>query len=422
MTYIKNNLLSIVCLILILFIAAAGIKYMGHINDNLQTTNNQNSSTQNPINNYIEILGDEGNVSFAASKGLRSAVSVYCSFTATSSGSWPWNPYPTEQTYYSAGSGVIYDLDKNGNAFVITNYHVVYDADCNTENHISDKIFIYLFGKESEKYAIEASYIGGSPNYDIAILRVEESEILAQAFASGAAAPISIASSDEISAGDVAIAIGNPSASDVSGISVTKGIISVDSEYITMTGADERSEVTYRVIRVDTPINSGNSGGGLFNSNGELIGIVNAKISSSNIENIGYAIPSSIVRAVADNIIDYCYLENNSSVMRCILGITIQASGLDTYYDSESGVLKKVEQISVAEVSSNSLAENKLKAGDVVKSITIGEKTVAITRQHHLIDTMLDARVGDEIVFTVLRNNEEITISITVNENCLTKY
>lgn len=422
MTYIKNNLLSIICLILILFIVASGIRYMGHINDDHQATDNQDASTENSVNNFIEILGDGGNVSFAASKGLRSAISVYCSFTAISSGSWPWNPYPTEQTYYSAGSGVIYDLDKDGNAFIITNYHVVYDADCNTEDHISDKIFIYLFGKESEEYAIEASYVGGSPNYDIAVLKVEGNEILAEAFASGAAAPISVASSDEISAGDVAIAIGNPSASDVSGISVTKGIISVDSEYITMTGADERSEVTYRVIRVDTPINSGNSGGGLFNSEGNLIGIVNAKISTDSIENIGYAIPSSIVRAVADNIIDYCYYENYTGVMRCILGITIQTTALNTSYDIETGKINKLEDISVVEVSAGSLADGEFQEGDIIKSITVGENTTEVTRQHHLIDAMLDVRVGDTVTVSVERNRKNITIAITVSEDCLAIY
>lgn len=246
--------------------------------------------------------------------------------------------------------------------------------------------------------------------------------MLASAYSSGAAASVEIANSDEIGAGNVAIAIGNPSASDMNGISVTQGIVSVDSEYITMTGADERSEVTYRVIRVDTPINSGNSGGGLFDENGNLIGIVNAKIASSDIENIGYAIPSNIVRAISDNIIDYCYGKDNENVMRCILGISIQVSALDTSFDAQNGIFTKTEKVSVAEVTQNSLADGKLKVGDVIKSITIDKKTSDITRQHHLIDTMLDARVGDTVTFTVERNGQEVSVSITINESCLTKY
>lgn len=423
MQYVKNNLLSIITLILLVCVVLAGIKHYEHLSENSPAKDDGTNAEQNIINNTtVEITNDSGDLSFAASKGLRSAVSVYCTFTATVGGIWPWNPYPTEQTYYSAGSGVIYQLDKDGNAFIITNYHVVFDADSDTENHISDKIFVYLYGRESEEYAIEATYVGGSSNYDIAVLRVNKSNVLASAYASGAASPVNIANSDEISAGNIAIAIGNPSASDVSGISVTQGIVSVDSEYITMTGADEMSQVTYRVIRVDTPINSGNSGGGLFDSQGNLIGIVNAKIASSNIENIGYAIPSNIVRAVADNVIDYCYNASNESVMRCILGITIQVSSLDTFYDSQSGLFHRIEQISISEITTNSLADGKLKVNDVIKSIKIGEKTVEITRQHHLIDAMLDARVGDEVIFTVERDGEELTVSITIVEGCLTKY
>lgn len=424
MRYIKNKFLSIVTLILLVCVILAGAKYLGHIqaNPNIDSAKSENQSSQNIVNNVIEITGGSENASLAASKGLRSAVSIYCTFTSSYGGSYPWMPSGYQQTYYSTGSGVIYDVDEKGNAFIITNYHVVYDASSNTENGISDQIYVYLYGLESEQYSIGAQYVGGSSNYDIAVLRVTESDILKNAYLSGAAASVTVADSDLINAGDIAIAIGNPSATDVSGISVTRGIVSVDSEYITMTGADERSEVTYRVIRVDTPINSGNSGGGLFDGEGNLIGIVNAKISTSSIENIGYAIPSSIVRAVADNIIDYCYYGSYTGVMRCILGITIQTSGLNTSYDSESGIIKKLEDVTVSEISSGSLADGKLKAGDVIKSITIGQKTTEITRRHHLIDTMLDARVGDTVTFTVERNGVEKNVSFIITQDYLTAY
>jgi len=422
MKLLKKNAISIITLILLICFAAAGVNYYNRLTE-LYLSLPDGGDVVNVTENSITVNAEQSNVSCAAAKGLRSAVSVYCTFTATVGSTNPWNPYPTEQTYYSAGSGVIYSVDEDGNAFVITNHHVVYDADCNTDNHVSEKIYLYLYGRESEEYAIEAYYVGGSENYDIAVLRVDNSKILADAYSDGACGAITVGDSDAVLPGDTAIAIGNPSSSsELGGISVTSGIVSVDSEYITMTSSDEKSEITYRVIRVDTPINSGNSGGGLFNGEGELIGIVNAKINSTDIENIGYAIPSSIVRAAADNIIDNCYLEENESVMRCLLGITVSSESLDTYYDTETGALVKTEAVSIYEISSDSIAKSKLSVGDVITELKIGDKTVTVSRRHQLIDAMLDARVGDEIVFTVLRNGETVTASITVDESCITKY
>ncbi len=379
--------------------------------------------TQNITNNTITITGNHtNNVTYATAKGLRSAVSIYCTFETTGGGSSSWNPRPSTQTYYTTGSGVIYQIDANGNAFIVTNHHVVYDSSSNTENGISDKIYIYLYGLENEAFAIPATYVGGSANYDLAVLRVDADEVLKEAYESGAADAVTVGNSDSIFPGQTTIAIGNPSADELGGISVTSGIVSVDSEYITMTGATGNSEVSFRVIRTDAPVNSGNSGGGMYNDSGELIGIVNAKISSSDIENIGYALPSNVVRAIADNIIDYCYGKDCESVMRGLLGITIQVSDYDTYYDINTGLLVREEEITVYEVSAGGLGEAILEAGDVVKSISIGDKTITVTRQHHLIDAMLDVRVGDTVSLVIIRDGVETSVSTTITEASLSAY
>ena len=380
--------------------------------------------TQNITNNTVTIEGTNGSVAYATAAGLRSAVSVYCTFEMTSGGTNPWNPTPSTYSYYTTGSGVIYRLENDGSAFIVTNHHVVYDSSSNTLNHVSDKIYIYLYGLESEAYAIPATYVGGSANYDIAVLRVEGSQILKDAIASGAASAVTLGNQDEIVPGMTTIAIGNPSASEaeLGGLSVTQGIVSVDSEYITMSAADNSGQVEFRVIRTDTPVNSGNSGGGLFNDKGELVGIVNAKISSNDLENIGYAIPIGVVRAVADNIIDYCYGQECESVMRGLLGITVTTGDLSTSYDGESGRFVKNEEITVYEVSAGGLGEEILKANDVIKSITVGEKTVVITRQYHLIDAMLDVRVGDTVSLVIVRDGEKMTVSTTITEDSLTAY
>ncbi len=377
------------------------------------------------INNDIVIVGDNTDTTaYATAKGLRSAVSIYCTFETTYGGNNPWNPTPSTYSYYTTGSGVIYRLENDGSAFIVTNHHVVYDSSSNTDNHISDKIYVYLYGLESESYAIPATYVGGSANYDIVVLRIEGSDVLKNAIVSGAASAVTVGEQNEIVPGMTTIAIGNPSASEaeLGGLSVTNGIVSVDSEYITMTASDNSGEVEFRVIRTDTPVNSGNSGGGLFNDEGELIGIVNAKISSSELENIGYAIPIGVVRAVADNIIDYCYNTECEQVMRGLLGITVTTNSLSTAYDSESGRFVRCEGIMVYEVSSGGLGEAILKADDIIKSITIGEKTVSVTRQYHLIDAMLDVRVGDTVSLVIMRDGVEMTVSTVITEDCLVAY
>lgn len=363
------------------------------------------------IQNTIVIEGNATDVSHAAAQGLRSVVSVYASFKSNSM----WGSGSS-----SAGSGVIYRLDaETGSAFIITNYHVVYNSGSRTSGGISNEINLYLYGMESEEYAIPAVYVGGSANYDIAVLYAENSDILKKAASSGSVAAATVADSDTIAAGQTAIAIGNPEAG---GISVTTGIVSVDSEYITMTASDGMSQVEFRVIRIDTAVNSGNSGGGLFGASGELIGIVNAKISSSDVENIGYAIPSNVARAIADNIIDYCYGTDCETVMRGILGITVAVNELSTAYDTETGLLVRKEKICVYEVSAGGLGEEILREGDIVLSITVGGKTTEVTRQHHLIDAMLDVRVGDNVTIQILRDGEEQTVSATITEDCLTAY
>ena len=307
-------------------------------------------------------------------------------------------------------------MDKSeGDAFIITNYHVVYDASSNTENGISDDISVYLYGSEIEEKAIEATYVGGSLYYDIAVLQIDNSDILK----ASDACEVDVADSDKIVVGDSAIAIGNAQGL---GISSTSGVVSVDSEHITMTAADGRTEVSFRVMRVDTAINSGNSGGGLYDDEGNLIGIVNAKIVYDGVENIGYAIPSNVAVSIAENIIDYCYGTDTERVQRALLGITVSTSDSKAIYNSETGSFTIEETVSVYEVTEGSLADGILQAEDVFVSATLNGETTEIIRQYHIIDMMLDVRVGDVVILNILRGGVEMSVSITITESCLTAY
>ena len=377
----------------------------------------------NVTSNTVTINGQSSDVTYAAASGLRSAVSVYCMFEKTVTSGNPWNPTVSTQKYYSAGAGVIYRTEADGSAFIVTNFHVVYDGSSNSEMGISEEINVYLYGKEADEYAIPAIYVGGSALYDVAVLRVSESEVLSKALESGAAQAITLGSSDGVYPGQVGIAIGNPAGY---GISVTRGIVSVDSEYISMTAPDNSGNVTYRVIRIDTPINSGNSGGGLYNGNGELIGIVNAKMSSSSVENIGYAIPVAIVRAVADNIIDYCFETECYGVMRSIIGLSVIATDVYTAYDTETGLFIKRETVSIGQITAGGLAAGAgLSVDDVIKTVKIGERAaLEITKTYHFVDAMLDARVDDVIVITYIdaKSGLQETATITVTQECITEY
>lgn len=360
---------------------------------------------------YIEFLSEVLNVdtdnSFAVNKALLSAVSVYCDFTRTVANMnfWTGEITYTEQAYNQAGSGVIYQLDKNnGSAYIITNYHVVYSADSNADK-ICQNIEIYLYGSSSTPIA--ATYVGGSMTYDIAVLKVENSDFLKNSSAQA----VEIADASSISVGDSAIAIGNPEAQ---GISATQGIVSVDSEYITMLAPDDQTVITFRSMRIDTSINSGNSGGGLFNNAGQLMGIVNSKANSSSIENIAYAIPIDIAIPVADNIIYNA--ANGNGVLTLDLGLTVSGADSKAVYNEETHSTQIVENATITEIESGSVAETLgLSVGDIITSISINGDTTQITRAYMVDDLMISARPNDQITIAFTRDGANNTVSVTVS-------
>ena len=351
----------------------------------------------------------------AAAKALLSSVSVYCTFSTESVSGWGPGASVTTKDVSAAGSGVIYKLDKaQGDAFIITNYHVVYNKQSVSDNGIAKKIDLYLYGQESAGYAIPATYVGGSMEYDLAVLRVSGSRILAES----AAVAAELADSDSLSVLDTAIAIGNP---EGEGISATVGHVNVDSEYIDMTGADGSTAVRLRVIRTDAAVNSGNSGGGLFNDKGQLIGIVNAKMATSSVDNIGYAIPSNVAKYISENIIHYCFETDKTSVYKCLMGITVSAAEAYVDYDTESGRVYKREVVKVETVENGAAASGLLAVGDIIRSITIDGVTYEVDRIFKVVDSMLNARVGSTVIVTITRGDQEMNITVPITSTVVVK-
>ena len=311
-------------------------------------------------------------------------------------------------TAAGAGSGVFYSVDKkNGDAYVITNYHVVYTADYEQ----ADTINLYLYGMELSSYAIPATLLGGSITYDIAVLKVEGSDVIKNSYA----IPANFADSDLVRVFDRVYAVGN---SEANGMSATEGIVNVESESLQLEGADGKL-ITLRVLRFDAAVNHGNSGGGLYNQNGRLIGIVSAKDVSADVDNMGYAIPSNLVRLLVDNIIYNCNGHDKINVVKALMGITITSyvSGLDI--NEETGDVSQVELVEVIEITKNSLADGKILVGDVINSISINGQTHKVTKIHHVTDLMLSAHVGDTVNLNITRDGSAVTLSFIITEDAM---
>ncbi|MBQ7164045.1 MAG: trypsin-like peptidase domain-containing protein [Clostridia bacterium] len=347
-------------------------------------------------------------VDIAADKAVKSAVSVYSTFSRTVTVyDFRGNRTTREETYTGAGSGVIIDLDENGNAYIVTNFHVIYDV--NDSDGYANEIKVYVYGREISSLAVDAKLVGATATYDLAVLKVTDSEI----FRTSNLAAAEFRADGIVSAGEEIFAVGNPEAS---GLAVTSGIVSVDSEYIQMTSPkDGKTKIEYRVIRIDAAVNGGNSGGGLFDLDGNLTGIVNAKIVSDEIDNIAYAIPSAIVKNVTENIIANCNGTDKLTIGRYVVGVTIAIKNSYAYYDAILNDTRIVQEVEISSVTSGSSADGVLKAGDILKSFEYNGKVYKVDRLFSLTDVnaLLYER-GKTIKFTVERDGEEKTVSITL--------
>lgn len=341
------------------------------------------------------------NLASVINNSLRSVVKIYC-------------PYQTGRSYgCSAGAGIIYKMEEEY-TYIVTNYHVVYSSSTYSSSKISTDIHCYLYGSEGgptsslngytwDSYAIECEYIGGSINYDLAMVRAKTEDIY-----NINENVCSVEFADDYYVGETAIAIGNP---NDEGISVTKGIVSVDNDFITL--AIDNTKRQYRSIRIDTALYSGNSGGGLFNEEGQIIGLANA--GSTDDENINYAIPLNIVKYVCENILYYSHDGDDSTqgVYKVTLGVTVTSQNSKYVYDANSGYGTIKEDILVKEVSSDSISDILgLKENDIIKSIIINDKEYLLDRYFDLGDILITLKENDVISIKYDRDGLTYTTNI----------
>jgi len=201
-------------------------------------------------------------------------------------------------------------------------------------------------------------------------------------------------------------------------------VVSVDSENIYL---DSTSSSSTRVIRIDTAVNSGNSGGGLFNADGKLLGIVNAKSVEENVDNIGYALPSNVVKYVVDNILYYQdKTEKSADVQKCMLGITIWALESSAVLDG-TGNVRIEEKVTVDGVDEKGLAYGSLQKGDILTEVSIQRsgsietEKYAVNRTFVIVDLMLTMRVGDTLTMTYMREGVEGTATFVMTDACISE-
>ena len=171
-------------------------------------------------------------------------------------------------------------------------------------------------------------------------------------------------------------------------------------------------------MRIDAAVNHGNSGGGLYDENGKFIGIVSAKEVSEDIDNMGYAIPSDLVKKLADSILRQCD-GTTTQISKALMGITITSYVTGLKID-DSGDVYQVELVEVTEVSAGALADGKIMVGDTINHITVDGVKTSVTRLHHVTEAMLGAQIGSKIILNVTRDGEVMDITLIVLNKALT--
>lgn len=354
-------------------------------------------------------LKEQTSLQSAINRSLMASVSILAGFRESAATS--------ASTTYS-GSGIIIDIDKeNGNMIVMTNCHVVYSgkaAAVTGQDGYSDTIGVWLYGSEyTDSGKIDATIMATSKSYDVALLKIAGSDVVRNSHAIKA----EWAAGEESYLGETVYAIGNANGNKMS---ANVGYISKDIEEVTVNiGSDSRQEkYDYQVLRTSTPINSGNSGGGLFNNSGELVGLVNSKsMASADSVGLGYALTaSSTKRVVMRMLSEYDGTNEFHGINTVSHGIVLRSDGAAyTTGLNADGKAEIHEDVVVAAASGKSI---KLKGGDVIKHIKI-TRTVSgvpvtvdeadMNRLHNFEDIMISVMPEDEVTFTLQRGDGEVT-------------
>ena len=348
------------------------VALMGAVIGSLVTSvfvNNDSDVKQviNGITNKYEIVETDSPVVAIAAKVSPSVVGIKVTYSYEI-----FRGFSTETE--GEGSGIIYSED----GYIVTNYHVIEEA-------IDDekaKVEVALAGSEEW---IEAKIIGHDEITDLAVIKIDKKGLQAADFGT----------STNLKVGDIAVAIGNPLGSEFAG-TVTSGVISALNRSVTTDGR------TYKLIQTDAAINTGNSGGALANSKGEVIGINTVKIVATGVEGIGFAIPSDEALPIIKELIE------NKKISRPNIGI----AGINVT-EQIAKAYNMTVGIYVSEVLEGGPAE---KAGFKQGDIIIKAEGKEIKTMEELNAIKYKYKIGDTFKVTVLRDSKEVELSVVLGE------
>ncbi len=319
------------------------------------------------VNTTIPGSAAEGGLTYKDVAALvqDSVVEIVTEFTQTSL----WFQYVAS----GAGSGVIVSED----GYVITNNHVISDEDT---GEVSDSVTVRL--RNGEEY--KAEVIGADSDSDIAVLKIEAEGLT----------PAVCGDSSKLAVGEEVMAVGNP-LGELGG-TVTNGIVSATDREIVV------GDVTMNLIQTNAAVNPGNSGGGLFNMNGELVGIVNAKSSGSDVEGLGFAIPVNDALSVSEQLLEYGYVRGK--VMIGVTFLDATDASVARYYGLKAGLY-------VSELTEG-YNDKVLKPGDRVIAINGNE----VSAYEDLTSVVKSSAVGDVLTFQLYRDGKLTEAEVTVFE------
>lgn len=292
------------------------------------------------------------------------------------------------QTSTSAASGSGFVLTKEG--YIVTNYHVI-------ESAVKDaSVTIEVSFPNGDHYP--AKIVGGEQDNDVAVLKIEAADLT----------PVTLGDSDKLVVGESVYAIGNPLGELT--YSFTDGMVSALDRLITTTGTNENGQMetfTLNVLQTNAAINPGNSGGPLFDSYGNVVGIVSAKYTKSSsgvsAEGLGFAIPINDVKDILADLIEHGYV-TGKPYMGVQVGIVDESA---QRYGIPAGAV-------VLYVADGSCAQ---KAGLQVNDIITAIDDTAIDSPSALTAALSsDYKAGDTASLTVIRQQQEVKLSITLDE------
>ena len=269
-----------------------------------------------------------------------------------------------------SGSGIILRPD----GYIVTNHHVIEDA---------SRVTVVLSTGEEYK----ASLVGTDASSDLAVIKIDATNL-----------PYAeLGESDNLLVGDLVVAIGNPLGQELAG-SVTVGYVSALNRTITI---DKNKTLT--LLQTDAAINPGNSGGALVNSQGKVVGINTAKIHSTSIEGLGFAIPSAVARPIIEDLIEHGRITN-----RPLIGITGQELSASIArqwgFPTDKGVY-------ITSISEGSAAEKAgLKRGDIIVEVD-GQSVATVAQINAIRNTK---RAGDDLNITFYREEDRKSITLTL--------